>query len=96
MNKSKNRPYALRELKNYQNINELKNLSLKTIKRTQNAGVGLYVLNLGIIMATLGFGLPAALNRFLRRKVDEDKMHINSNNCFQLEFPDVYKNFKFK
>lgn len=96
MNKSKNRPYALKELKNYQNINELKNLSLKTIKRTQNAGVGLYVLNLGIIMATLGFGLPAVLNRFLRRKVDEDKMHINSNNCFQLEFPDVYKSFKFK
>lgn len=98
MDKASNKPYSLKNLKNYKNIDELKNLPLKTIKRTQKAGVGLYVLNLGVIMATLGFGLPVALNKLLSKKVNEDKQKCNNNfiyNGFNKDkIPEVFQQFK--
>ena len=73
MNNKTKKPYTISELKNYKNIEELKNLSEKAIKKTQNASVGLYVLNLAVIIATLGFGLPAFLNKILKTSVNKDK-----------------------
>ena len=72
MNKETNKPYYLAELKNYKNIDKLKDISQNVMKRTQKASVALYTLNLGLIMATLGFGLPAVLNKILRTRVNKD------------------------
>jgi len=73
INKNTNSPYTLDNLKNYKNIENLKHLSEKSIKKTKQAYVSLYILNLGILMSTLGFGLPVLLNRMLRKRVEEDK-----------------------
>lgn len=80
INKETKRPYYINELKNYKNIESLKDIPENIIKRSQKAAVGLNVLNLGIIMATLGCGIPFALNKILKKKVNEDKsktMKIN-------------------
>lgn len=78
INKETNTPYSLDELKNYKNITTLKHLSDKTMKKTQKASVGLYILNLGVLMSSLGFVLPALLNRMLRKRVAEDKVKLNT------------------
>ena len=77
INKDTNHPYTLDNLKNYKNIENLKHLSEKSIKKTKRAAVSLYILNLGILMGTLGFGLPILLNRMLRKRVAEDKAKVN-------------------
>ncbi|MCQ2740371.1 MAG: hypothetical protein MJ237_09150 [bacterium] len=76
MDKTNNKPFTISELKNYKNIDALKNLSEKTIKKTQRASVGLYVLNLATIMGILGFGLPAFLNKILKKSVEKDKNNL--------------------
>ncbi len=73
INKNTNSPYSLEELKNYKNIENLSYLPRKTIEKTKKASVWLYILNLGVLMGTLGFGLPMILNRMLRKRVAEDK-----------------------
>lgn len=73
MNHKEKRPYSLSELKIPKTIPELKDISQKTLNKTRKAGVALYILNLGTIMATLGFGLPYALNKLLKKTVNEDK-----------------------
>lgn len=60
-------------------MKNLKNLPNNIIKRTQKAAVSLYLLNLALIMGTLGFGLPTALNKILKRKVETDKQNNTSN-----------------
>lgn len=55
-------PYSLTELKN-----------AGVSKGTAKAGVALYALNLLIVSATLGVGLPLALNKFLKKSLDKDK-----------------------
>jgi len=49
--------------------------SLKQIKdtKTQKAGAALYILNLIMICSLLGFGLPAFLNKILKKNVEKDK-----------------------
>lgn len=56
--------------------------------------MGLYALNLAVVMATLGFGLPYALNKLLRKKVDEDKtkQFVSAPNFI----PEAYKKFELK
>lgn len=73
MNKEEKRPYNLSELKTPKNIKELENISEKTLNKTRKAGIALYALNLVTVMATLGFGLPYALNKLLKKTVNEDK-----------------------
>lgn len=94
MNKTEKRPYRLSELKNAAHIEELKNLPKDVLNKTKKAGVGLYALNLAVVMATLGFGLPYALNKLLRKKVDEDKSKQFASAPNFL--PEVYKNFELK
>ena len=93
MNKAEKRPYRLSELKNAENIEELKHLPQKILHKTQKAGVGLYALNLAIIMGTLGFGLPAGLNKLLRTKVNEDKNKINDSLLIYDRLFDLHRNF---
>lgn len=93
MNKTEKRPYRLSELKNAENIEELKHLPQKILHKTQKAGVGLYALNLAIIMGTLGFGLPAGLNKLLRTKVTEDKKKINNSLLTYDRIFDLHRNF---
>ena len=93
MNKTEKRPYRLSELKNAENIEELKQLPKAILNRTRNAGVGLYALNLAIIMGTLGFGLPAGLNKLLRTKVTEDKKKINNSLLTYDRLFDLHRNF---
>ena len=80
MNKEKNRPYTISELKNYKNIDSLKNISENMMRRTQKASVGLYIFNLALIMATLGFGLPITLNKILKARIETDKKDNPKNN----------------
>lgn len=63
-NSKTKQPYSLTELN--------KNASVS--KKTARAGVGLYMLNLLMISATLGFGLPLILNRLLKKSVEKDKV----------------------
>jgi len=76
-NKVKNRPFKLSELKNAENIETLKNLSPKILNKTRKVAASMYWMNLVIIMATLGFTLPALLNKLLKRTVKEDKNSTN-------------------
>lgn len=55
-------PYSLTELK-----------KPGVSKRTAKAGVALYALNLLLVSATLGFGLPFVLNKLLKKSVEKDK-----------------------
>lgn len=80
INKETKRPYLINELKNYKNMDSLKDIPENIMNRSKKAAVGLNLLNLGIIMATLGFGLPFALNKILKRKVSEDKSKSVPNN----------------
>ena len=95
MNKKENRPYRLSELKNAENLDELKNLPANILKKTQKAGIGLYLFNLAIIMGTLGFGLPAGLNKLLRTKVNEDKNKTGNELILHDRFFDFYRSFGF-
>ena len=54
--------------------------SLKQIKdtKTRKAAAALYFLNLLLVTGTLGFGLPAILNKILKKNVEKDK-GINKN-----------------
>ena len=80
-------------MQNAENIEELKQLPKAILNHTRNAGVGLYALNLAIIMGTLGFGLPAGLNKLLRTKVTEDKKKINNSLLTYDRLFDLHRNF---
>lgn len=74
MNTETKTAFRISDLKDV-NINKfksLKNIDMKTLQKTRNAAIGLYILNLATVSATLGFGLPAMLNRLLRRTVNKD------------------------
>ena len=51
----------------------MKSIPKNIMKRTQKAAAGLYILNLSIISAILGFGLPAFLNTILKRDIKNEK-----------------------
>jgi len=42
------------------------------LKRTQKFGMGMYWLNLALVILTLGIAMPKVLNHILKRSVDED------------------------
>lgn len=75
-NDKKKQPFKFSELKNAKKVEELKNLSPKILKKTQAVAGSMYWVNLAIVMATLGFALPALLNKLLKRTVNEDKKNI--------------------
>ena len=45
-------------------------------------------------MATLGFGIPFALNKFIKTKVDEDKSKISQNGCALNNSSEIFNSFK--
>lgn len=96
MNKSEKRPYRLSELKDSANIEELKKLPKDVLNKTRKAGMALYGLNLALVMATLGFGLPYALNKILKQKVAEDKNKVQNNQIFNTYSSEIFRNMHFK
>lgn len=56
-------PYSLTELK-----------KAGVSKRTAKVGVALYALNLLLVSATLGFGLPFVLNKLLKKSINKDQI----------------------
>lgn len=78
MDKSKLKPNAgfFKKLalspKNFAKIEDLNDITPKLLKRTKNVGASIYWLTLLANMAILGFGLPAALNKMLKKSVKAD------------------------
>jgi len=58
--------------KNFAKIENLKDITPKLLKRTKNVGACIYWVTLLANMLILGFGLPAILNRMLKKSVKED------------------------
>lgn len=85
-------PYRLSDLK--LKLNGVEKLDEKILNKTRKAGVALYFLNLLMVSATLGFGLPFMLNNLLRKSVNKDKN--NANSAASLSFinnSEVFKHF---
>lgn len=59
LNKADNSVYSLKELKD---------------SKSKKVASALYILNLLMIMGTLGFGLPALLNKTLKKNIEKDKI----------------------
>lgn len=58
--------------KSFSEIDELKNVSQKALKRTKSVGAALYWVTLVANMALLGFAVPALLNIMLKKSVKKD------------------------
>lgn len=58
--------------KSFSEIDDLKNISPKILKRTKNVGAGLYWLTLVANMALLGFIVPTILNKMLKKSIKND------------------------
>lgn len=58
--------------KSFSAIEDLKGIAPEVLKRTKTVGAGLYWVTLLANMAILGFGLPAVLNRMLKKSVKAD------------------------
>lgn len=58
--------------KTFSEIEDLKNITPELLKKTKNLGAGLYWMTLVANMLILGFGLPAVLNKMLRKSVKAD------------------------
>lgn len=87
------KPFRISELKqeNIHKFDKLKNITPEVLKKTRNSAIGLYILNLVVVSATLGFALPAALNKLLKRTVTQDKHQKSA--VFYPEFKGIFKNF---
>jgi len=59
--------------KNFDKIDDISNVALKTVKNTKKIGAALYWLTLFANMALIGFGLPTVLNKILKKTVEKDK-----------------------
>mgnify|MGYP003091527157 CR=1 FL=1 len=86
-------PYRLSDLKH--KCDSLEKVSKKTLERTRSAGVILYVLNLILISATLGFGIPKMLNKLLKNSVNKDNVKPSLNFDF-IHKPEVFEDFYAK
>lgn len=87
--------YRLSDLK--RKLNGLEKLDEATLKRTRKAGVALYILNLFMVSATLGFGLPFILNKLLRKSVNKDKNNLKySTDFYFINNSEVFKDFYTK
>lgn len=60
------------EPKSFSDIEDLKDIAPKVLKRTKNVGAGLYWLTLVANMGILGFGVPFLLNKMLRKNIKKD------------------------
>jgi len=58
--------------KNFAELKDLTNMSADILKRTKTIGATMYWLTLAANTVILGFGVPAVLNRMLRKSVKED------------------------
>lgn len=58
--------------KTFAEIEDLKNISIKTLRRTKNVGSSLYWLTLVANMGLLGFAMPNFLNKMLKKSVKKD------------------------
>lgn len=94
INKKTKRPYLINQLKNYKNIESLKDVPEKVMKRSQKMAMGLNILNLGIVMATLGFGIPFALNKLLKKRVNQDKTKTVPNTVIKDDKFSSFEQFK--
>lgn len=76
------------------NKNEIK-LDEKTLQKTKKAGVGMFWGNFLLLCALIGFGMPAVLNKNLKRDVknDADKLSTQSNQN-ELQYNKAFKDFK--
>lgn len=63
--------------KTFSEIEDLKNITPELLKKTKNLGAGLYWMTLVANMLILGFGLPAVLNKMLRKSVKVDTAKQN-------------------
>jgi len=59
-------------IKNFNALENEKGLSAECLKKTKNVGAGLYWTSLLANTALIGFALPKALNKFLRRNIDKE------------------------
>ncbi len=59
--------------------------------------MALYILNLFMVSATLGFGLPFILNKLLRKSVNKDKNNLKySTDFYFINNSEVFKDFYTK
>lgn len=58
--------------KSFSDIEDLKDITPKTLKRTKNVGAGLYWLTLIANMGLLGFVTPSILNKMLNKSIKKD------------------------
>jgi hypothetical protein len=72
--------------------------SLKDLKklpdislRTKRTALGMYWLNFGIILATLGFGMPLVLNAVLRKDVKEGQKNMFSTSKQNIKMEEFFK-----
>lgn len=87
--------YRLSVLK--QKLDGLANLDNKTLKKTRNAGTALYIFNLLLISASLGFGLPFMLNKLLKKSINKDKNDANFSADYSfIKASEVFKDFYTK
>ncbi len=64
-------------LRNFKELEKDKTLSPEILRKTKNAGAGLYWVSLLINMTLIGFALPKVLNKLLRHNI---KKEINNYN----------------
>lgn len=80
-NKLGSKPGFIKKLamqpKSFSAIEDLKDISPKILKRTKSVGAGLYWVTLLANMLILGFGLPAVLNKMLKKSVKADTAKEN-------------------
>lgn len=64
--------------RNFSDIEDLKNITPKILRRTKNVGAGLYWLTLIANMGLLGFVTPTILNKMLKKSVKTDAQKLNN------------------
>jgi len=60
--------------KNFADIEDLKNITPKVLKRTKTVGASMYWLTLFANMGILGFGVPVFMNKILKKSVQNDSV----------------------
>lgn len=65
--------------KNFTELEDSVTMSAKILKRTKNIGAGMYWVTLVANMIILGFGVPAVLNKMLKKSVSEDLSKQNNS-----------------
>ena len=93
INQDTKEPYRLSDLKH--KLIESGVMDEKILRKTRNLGVVFYLLNLLLVSATLGFGLPIFLNKFLKNSIDKDLNDSTYDFSF-INKSEVFKDFYTK